>query len=135
MHTYILHYCTYLYLYLHIHALPVPHLTHAAAFSDEVVHMEVGAKAAFWLADKFYGVDLTSLYKPAVDSYYAQVVVDAFDPSLLVSNYATRMLDLLSVKEEDLLDITIPLSLTVRVCADTKPGTVSLHYLNIRGCH
>lgn len=46
----------------------------------------------------------------------AQVVVDAFDPSLLVSSVASRVFDLMTVPEADLLDITVPLSLQVREC-------------------
>jgi histone-arginine methyltransferase CARM1 len=42
-----------------------------------------------------------------------QVVVDAFDPSVLVSDCATHVLDFASIKEEELYDINIPLNLTV----------------------
>lgn len=42
-----------------------------------------------------------------------QVVVDAFDPSVLVSDCATRVFDFGTMKEEELYDISIPLSLTV----------------------
>jgi histone-arginine methyltransferase CARM1 len=45
-----------------------------------------------------------------------QVVVDAFDPSVLVSDCATHVLDFASIKEEDLYDINIPLNLTVGEC-------------------
>jgi histone-arginine methyltransferase CARM1 len=42
-----------------------------------------------------------------------QVVVDAFDPSVLVSDCATHVLDFATAKEEELYDISIPLNLTV----------------------
>lgn len=44
-----------------------------------------------------------------------QVVVDAFDPNLLVSSCATKVFDFLTVSEADLTDISIPLSLQVRI--------------------
>jgi histone-arginine methyltransferase CARM1 len=44
------------------------------------------------------------------------VVVDAFDPSVLVSDCATHVLDFASIKEEELYDINIPLNLTVGEC-------------------
>jgi histone-arginine methyltransferase CARM1 len=46
---------------------------HAAAFSDEFLYQEVLGKAYFWVQPNFYGVDVTSLYNAAVDSYFAQV--------------------------------------------------------------
>lgn len=42
-----------------------------------------------------------------------QVVVDAFDPSVLVSDCATRVFDFSTMKEEELHDIQIPLDLLV----------------------
>jgi hypothetical protein len=42
-----------------------------------------------------------------------QVVVDAFDPSVLVSDCATRVFDFMTMKEEELHDIQIPLDLLV----------------------
>jgi hypothetical protein len=46
---------------------------YVAAFSDEALHSEVAAKAAFWLQDNFYGVDVRCLHKHASDAYFAQV--------------------------------------------------------------
>jgi hypothetical protein len=42
-----------------------------------------------------------------------QVVVDAFDPSVLVSDCATRVFDFSTMKEEELHDIHMPLDLLV----------------------
>jgi hypothetical protein len=42
-----------------------------------------------------------------------QVVVDAFDPSVLVSDCATRVFDFMTMKEKELHDIQIPLDLLV----------------------
>ncbi|GIL64457.1 hypothetical protein Vafri_18372 [Volvox africanus] len=84
---------------------------HAACFSDEVLHSEVAAKSAFWLQSSFYGVDVTSLHPAATEGYFGQVVVDAFDPSLLVTSCATRALDFGTLPEAELLDIDMPLEL------------------------
>lgn len=57
-----------------------------------------------------------SAVRPAVPSRpipFVQVVVDAFDPSVLVSDCATHVLDFTSLKEDELHDIMIPLNLTV----------------------
>lgn len=50
-----------------------------------------------------------------------QVVVDAFDPSVLVSDCATRVFDFTTVKEEELHDISIPLNLTVGAWRMAQP--------------
>ena len=50
---------------------------HCAAFSDEVLHAEVVAKAAFWQQDNYYGVNLTHLLQPAIDGYLSQVRADS----------------------------------------------------------
>lgn len=42
-----------------------------------------------------------------------QVVVDAFDPSLLVSGCATRVFDFSTISESELHDFEVPLQLTV----------------------
>jgi len=95
---------------------------HVAAFSDEVLFNEVLAKAQFWVQPNFYGVDVTSLYNSAVDSYFAQVVVDAFDQSVLVSTCATKIFDFATMTEPSLYDILIPLQLQV-----TSPGPTTIH--------
>lgn len=46
---------------------------HVAAFRDDALHAEVGAKAVFWTQNNFYGVDVSPLYTAAVDSYFSQV--------------------------------------------------------------
>ena len=42
-----------------------------------------------------------------------QVVVDAFDPSALVSDIKTHVLDFATMKEDDLYNITMPLDVIV----------------------
>ncbi|PNW72598.1 hypothetical protein CHLRE_15g635350v5 [Chlamydomonas reinhardtii] len=110
---------------------------HAAAFSDALLHAEVGAKAAFWQQPAFYGVDLTALHRPAVEGYFGQgmwhvksplhrpavegyfgqVVVDAFDPGILVTDVASLALDFGSMPESDLLKVDLPLKLTIQPAA------------------
>lgn len=46
---------------------------HCAAFTDDVLFAEMAAKATFWQQRAFYGVDLTCLFEPALDGYFAQV--------------------------------------------------------------
>ncbi|GBF88352.1 histone-arginine methyltransferase-like [Raphidocelis subcapitata] len=92
---------------------------HAAAFSDALLYGEVAGKAGFWQQPAFYGVDVTGLFEAAAEGYFAQVVVDAFDPSVLVSGCATRVFDFATIKESDLTVIDLPLELTV-----ASPATV-----------
>ncbi|EFJ40511.1 hypothetical protein VOLCADRAFT_69442, partial [Volvox carteri f. nagariensis] len=94
---------------------------HAACFSDNVLHSEIAAKSAFWLQPSFYGVDVTSLHSAASEGYFGQVVVDAFDPALLVTSCATRALDFGHVAESELLDIDMPLQL---VTGPVAPVTI-----------
>ncbi|KAG2482538.1 hypothetical protein HYH03_018529 [Edaphochlamys debaryana] len=84
---------------------------HAALFSDEVLYQEIATKSSFWLQPQFYGVDVTALHGAATEGYFGQVVVDAFDPSLLASSCATKPLDFGSIPEAELLDIDMPLQL------------------------
>ncbi|KAK9826683.1 hypothetical protein WJX74_009723 [Apatococcus lobatus] len=86
---------------------------YACAFSDETLHAELINKAAFWLQPSFYGVDITHLYQPALSGYFGQVVVDAIDPSVLVSACASRQFDFLEMQEQELHNIVIPLDLEV----------------------
>uniref|UniRef100_A0A7S3VRI5 type I protein arginine methyltransferase n=2 Tax=Dunaliella tertiolecta TaxID=3047 RepID=A0A7S3VRI5_DUNTE len=87
---------------------------HVALFSDAFLHQEVMAKATFWTQDNFFKVDLSSLYGSAVDGYFSQVVVDAFDTNVLVSDPASKILDLGTCTAEDLQDVVIPLDLEVK---------------------
>ncbi|KAF5836189.1 S-adenosyl-L-methionine-dependent methyltransferase [Dunaliella salina] len=87
---------------------------HAALFSDTFLHQEVQAKAAFWTQDDFFKIDLSPLYNSAVDGYFSQVVVDAFDTNVLVSEPASKILDLGTCTAEDLQDVVIPLDLEVK---------------------
>lgn len=93
---------------------------YAAAFQDAALHAELVDKAAFWLNPSFYGVNLRSLHAPALEGYFNKVVIDAFDPGLLVSTWAQHPLDFSTITEDALQDITVPLTLACR-------GGVTLH--------
>lgn len=97
---------------------------HAAAFSDEILHTEIATKAQFWTQNNFYGVDVTPLYAPAVDGYFGQVVVDAFDSAALASSCATKVFDFGTCPEQSLHNIDVPLQLQV-----THPGPCTIHGL------
>jgi histone-arginine methyltransferase CARM1 len=45
---------------------------HCAAFTDDVLFAEMANKATFWQQRAYFGVDLTKLFEPALDSYFAQ---------------------------------------------------------------
>eukprot|EP00201_Polytomella_parva_P008638 CAMPEP_0175067820 /NCGR_PEP_ID=MMETSP0052_2-20121109/17315_1 /TAXON_ID=51329 ORGANISM="Polytomella parva, Strain SAG 63-3" /NCGR_SAMPLE_ID=MMETSP0052_2 /ASSEMBLY_ACC=CAM_ASM_000194 /LENGTH=692 /DNA_ID=CAMNT_0016334753 /DNA_START=30 /DNA_END=2108 /DNA_ORIENTATION=+ len=59
---------------------------HVALFRDPALFSELHSRIAFWHQTSFYGVDLRPLLGPATDAAFAQVVVDCFDPSLLLLN-------------------------------------------------
>lgn len=88
---------------------------HIAAFSDDILHSELASRALFWQQRSFYGVNLTCLHEPAKASYFSQVVVDQIPPNVLVSNYASHVVDFTTCKEEDLYAFEIPISLQVGV--------------------
>ncbi|XP_031497788.1 probable histone-arginine methyltransferase CARM1 isoform X2 [Nymphaea colorata] len=88
---------------------------HMAPFSDEYLYVEIANKALFWQQNNYYGVDLTPLYGSAFKGYFAQPVVDAFDPRLLVAPAVFHTLDFSRMKEEDLYEIDIPLHFVASV--------------------
>ncbi|XP_057531192.1 probable histone-arginine methyltransferase CARM1 [Amaranthus tricolor] len=88
---------------------------HMAPFSDKTLFEEIANKALFWRQENYFGVDLTSLYESVCQGYFSQPVVDTFDPKLLVAPAICHVLDLTSIKEEQLYDIEIPLKFTAKV--------------------
>lgn len=88
---------------------------HMAPFSDEYLYTEIANKALFWQQQNYYGVNLTPLHGQAVQGYYTQPVVDAFDPRLLISPSISHTLDFTRIKEEDLYEIDIPLNFIATV--------------------
>lgn len=115
-----------------------------------MLYQEILSRATFWLQSNFYGVDLTSLHQDALNQYFTQVVVDAFDPSLLVSNVAIHPVNFTTIAEKELYDLSIPLSYSItrpcvvhgvgcwfdlffngsarEVCLTTAPGTATTHW-------
>eukprot|EP01025_Chloroclados_australasicus_P006194 TRINITY_DN12017_c0_g2_i2.p1 TRINITY_DN12017_c0_g2~~TRINITY_DN12017_c0_g2_i2.p1 ORF type:complete len:557 (-),score=33.73 TRINITY_DN12017_c0_g2_i2:190-1860(-) len=80
----------------------------AALFSDEMLHQEIVNKAVFWCNRNFFGVDLTPLYEDSLETYFRQVVIDSFNPGILVSSYVCKQFDFLTLDEEDLHKIEFP---------------------------
>eukprot|EP00897_Mesotaenium_endlicherianum_P003545 jgi/Mesen1/3218/ME001865S02419 len=109
---------------------------HVAPFSDEYLYIEIANKALFWQQHSYYGVNLTPLHSDAFMGYFAQPVVDAFDPRLLVAPSSSHTLDFLSMTEEDLYEIEIPLNFRSTVAArrwlTTAPGQPTTHWYQLR---
>ncbi|XP_031111952.1 probable histone-arginine methyltransferase 1.3 isoform X2 [Ipomoea triloba] len=82
---------------------------HMAPFSDEYLYLEMANKAVFWQQENYFGVNLSPLQGSAYVGYFAQPVVDAFDPRLLVAPAISHSIDFASIKEEELYEIDIPL--------------------------
>ena len=82
---------------------------HLAPFFDNVLHSEIMSKSQFWLQKNFYGLDLSSLFDSATSAYFEQVVVDAIPPNALLCGPVSFPIDFTKVKEEELLEIVIPL--------------------------
>ncbi|GBG25943.1 Histone-arginine methyltransferase CARMER [Hondaea fermentalgiana] len=85
-------------------------------FSDYGLYAEQYAKAQFWSATDFYGVDLSSLADEALKQHFLQPVVGAFDPSILISDQekpATSCIDFETSEVSEMLDITVPFEFVV----------------------
>ena len=92
---------------------------HCSPFGDETLWSEIRDKAHFWLADDFYGIDLTPLREEALKAYYRQCTVDAFDPELLLARPASFTWDWMALKAKDLEALEFPLKFTCE-----KSGTM-----------
>eukprot|EP00850_Spirogloea_muscicola_P016734 SM000138S00041 [mRNA] locus=s138:87622:91910:- [translate_table: standard] len=125
-----------------------------APFSDEYLFVELANKALFWQQQSYYGVDLTPLHAAASSGYFAQPVVDAFDPRILIAPPIVHVINFLEAKEEDLYEIDIPLSFTAATAArvhglacwfdvlfdgsslprwlSTAPGSPTTHWYQLR---
>ena len=71
---------------------------HCAPFEDFTLRAEILDKATFWCSDEskdFYGIDVSVLGPEATKTYFAQPVVDAFDPTMLLADPATFEFDFL----------------------------------------
>ena len=69
---------------------------HCAPYEDAALRDEIENKAAFWTcasAKDFYGIDVSVLGDAARKAVFAQPVVDAFDPAILLAPPATFEFD------------------------------------------
>lgn len=53
---------------------------------DDVLHYELLQKGQFWSSTSFYGVNLSVLHQEATKACFGQCVVDAFSPSIILSD-------------------------------------------------
>ncbi|XP_076027709.1 histone-arginine methyltransferase CARM1-like [Genypterus blacodes] len=92
---------------------------HLAPFSDEQLYIEHHARASFWQQRSFYGVNLSALHAVAVDEFFRQPIVDAFDVQILMARSVKHCINFLEAKEEDLYRMEIPFVFTL-----LQPGLV-----------
>ncbi|XP_065808142.1 histone-arginine methyltransferase CARM1-like isoform X2 [Labrus bergylta] len=85
---------------------------HLAPFTDEQLYFEHHARAAFWQQRSFYGVNLSALHSPAVDEFFRQPIVDAFDVHVLMARSVKHSINFSEVKEEDFHRVEIPFVFT-----------------------
>ncbi|XP_030609104.1 histone-arginine methyltransferase CARM1 isoform X2 [Archocentrus centrarchus] len=86
---------------------------HVAPFSDEQLYFEYYARASFWHQRSFYGVNLSALHSAAVEEFFRQPIVDAFDVQVLMASSVKHCINFMEAKEEDLLRIEIPFVFTL----------------------
>ncbi|XP_060888412.1 histone-arginine methyltransferase CARM1-like [Labrus mixtus] len=85
---------------------------HLAPFTDEQLYFEHHARAAFWQQRSFYGVNLSALHSPAVDEFFRQPIVDAFDVHVLMARSVKHSINFSEVEEEDFHRVEIPFVFT-----------------------
>ena len=76
---------------------------HCAPYEDAALRDEIENKAAFWTgasAKDFYGIDVSVLGDAARKAVFAQPVVDAFDPAILLAPPATFEFDFSRKKKQ-----------------------------------
>lgn len=82
--------------------------------TDGALWQEQEAKAAFWLASDFHGVDLTPLHEDALEEYFSQAVVGYFAPeSALCETAAAYKFDFATCTVAELRDFVIPLDFLI----------------------
>jgi hypothetical protein len=72
-------------------------------------------------ADDVHSAVSQLTYGHSTINSFAQVVVDAIDPSVLVSRAETKLYDFGAIEEEELHDITIPLDLQISAWLHLEP--------------
>mmetsp|Transcript_31551 Transcript_31551/g.97562 ORF Transcript_31551/g.97562 Transcript_31551/m.97562 type:complete len:399 (+) Transcript_31551:222-1418(+) len=82
--------------------------------TDGQLWQEQEAKATFWRATDFYGVDLSALHEAALDEYFSQAVVGYFPPEITVSDdKASHEFDFGVCSAADLRNFTVPFRFAV----------------------
>ncbi|EGB10402.1 hypothetical protein AURANDRAFT_22815 [Aureococcus anophagefferens] len=82
--------------------------------TDGALWQEQEAKAAFWLASDFHGVDLTPLHEDALEEYFSQAVVGYFAPeSALCETAAAYKFDFATCTVAELRDFVVPLDFLI----------------------
>lgn len=83
---------------------------HVAPFRDEALYTEQMNKATFWSNQQFHNiVDLSSIRQAALEEYFSQPIVDAFDISCCTARSIRHVVDFMKANEDDLEVIHIPL--------------------------
>ena len=97
---------------------------HCAPYEDAALRDEIENKAAFWTcasAKDFYGIDVSVLGDAARKAVFAQPVVDAFDPAILLAPPATFEFDFSSRKKKRTTLMTSELSAAETSIEETRP--------------
>ncbi|XP_021108422.1 histone-arginine methyltransferase CARM1 isoform X2 [Heterocephalus glaber] len=81
---------------------------HLAPFSDDHLYMEYYSRANFWYQTCFFGIDLSSLQRAALDEYFRQPAVDTFDISILMAQPVKYTVNFMDAEEKDLHRVEIP---------------------------
>ncbi|XP_033613578.1 histone-arginine methyltransferase CARM1-like [Fukomys damarensis] len=79
-----------------------------APFSDDQLYMEYYSRANFWHQTNFFGINLSSLQRAAVDEYFRQPVVDSFDISILMAQPVKHTVNFIDAEEKDLHRVEMP---------------------------
>uniref|UniRef100_A0A914XD13 type I protein arginine methyltransferase n=1 Tax=Plectus sambesii TaxID=2011161 RepID=A0A914XD13_9BILA len=67
-----------------------------------------------WTQTVFHGIDLSSMFKPALDQQMSRPIVDTYLPNIIVAPTSTLAFSFTEKNEEDLNELTIPV--------DVKPS-------------
>jgi histone-arginine methyltransferase CARM1 len=79
--------------------------------TDQAMHDEQAAKAAFWNNNNFFNIDLTAVMEEAYAEFFTQAIVGFFPSSALLSSTRTvHKVDFLRVSTEELKRFEIPFS-------------------------
>ncbi|KAM9766924.1 histone-arginine methyltransferase CARM1-like [Menidia menidia] len=86
---------------------------HMAPFTDEQLYYEHHARASFWQQSSFYRVNLSALHGSALDEFFRQPVVDAFDVQILMARSVKHCINFKEATEEEIHRVEIPFVFTL----------------------